>query len=332
MIKRQLKYRSLGLRGTLMAVALTFFFTGATPAIATVAIVLKQKASVESDVVYLGDIAEIQGAGKEPSAKLAGVQIQRSPRVGTSDVVQKERIVARLRSFGMTASDYRMTNGDTVIVTRRSDTISPKEVCGAVKSFIEKTAPWSKEQVKIKKLRLRHPVEVAPGRHRITVQAPKHTDWLGPIPFTVTIWTGDRVAKKLVVPATIEVWSDVLLASKPLGRGEPITKDKVKAVKMNLARAPSNAIMSLDQALGRRVNRSVAANSILRGDQIEMPPVVRRGDLVQVVAQSKAIRVSVKGIAKQNGGVGEHIRVQNVRSKRIIHAMVIDDQTVQVEF
>jgi flagella basal body P-ring formation protein FlgA len=40
----------------------------------------------------------------------------------------------------------------------------------------------------------------------------------------------------------------------------------------------------------------------------------------------------VKGIAKQNGGVGEHIKVQNVRSKKIIHAMVIDNQTVQVEF
>jgi len=332
MIKRQLNNWSVTLRVALIAVALAFFFAGATPATATVAIVLKKKAYVEGDVVSLGDIAEIQEAGTGSSAKLAGVQIQRSPRVGTSDVIHKERIVARLRSFGMAASDYRMTSGDTVIVTRRSVAISPKEVCGAVRAFIEKNAPWSKEQVKIKKLRLRHPVEVSPGKHHIKVQAPKHTDWLGPIPFKVTIWTGDRVAKKMVVPATIEVWSEVFLASKPLGRGEPITKDNVKAVKINLARAPSNAIVSMDQALGRRVNRSIAANSILRRDQIEMPPVVRRGDLVQVVAQSKAIRVSVKGIAKQNGGVGEHIKVQNVRSKKIIHAMVIDNQTVQVEF
>jgi flagella basal body P-ring formation protein FlgA len=167
---------------------------------------------------------------------------------------------------------------------------------------------------------------------RIHVRHPKHTDWLGPVSFSVSFSVRGHLVKKISVPATIEVWSDVIVAAKPLGRNQPVSPGSIKVVRMNLSRAPANAILSKEQVVGMRVNRSIAANSILRSDQIEIPPVVKRGDLVQVLAQSKGMKISVKGVAKQNGGVGERIRVQNMRSKRIIYAQVLDDQTVQVDF
>jgi flagella basal body P-ring formation protein FlgA len=57
-----------------------------------------------------------------------------------------------------------------------------------------------------------------------------------------------------------------------------------------------------------------------------------RGDVVRMVAESDVLRVAAKGMAKENGAVGERIRVMNLRSRKIIYAQVMDEQTVQVEF
>jgi flagella basal body P-ring formation protein FlgA len=139
-------------------------------------------------------------------------------------------------------------------------------------------------------------------------------------------------AKRITVPTQIEVWSDVLLTTKPLGKYQPICRDDIQVKKMNLARVPANVIVRMDQVLGHRPNRNIAANCILRKDQIEMPPVVKRGDIVQVIAQTPMLKISIKGMAKQNGGKGERIKVVNLRSKKAIYAQVIDGQTVKVEF
>jgi flagella basal body P-ring formation protein FlgA len=167
---------------------------------------------------------------------------------------------------------------------------------------------------------------------RLQVRTPKQTDWLGSVHFTVSIFVGDNIVRKIIVPAYIEIWDDVLLTAKPLGRGQPITPDCIKTVRMNLAKAPKNAILSKERVMGRRAKRSIGANRILCRNQVEVLPVVKRGDLVQVVARSTALNISTKGMARESGGPGERIRVQNMSSKRIIYAQILDAQTVQVDF
>jgi flagellar basal body P-ring formation protein FlgA len=211
-------------------------------------------------------------------------------------------------------------------------TIDPKTIRNAVKAYILRNAPWDAKQMRIKEIRFKAPVQVPSGRVTVQVAAPRHMDWIGGTPFTVHIWVQGQKIKRLTVPALIEVWSDVVVSTKPLGRFQPIQRDDIRIQRMNLARVPSNAVVSLEQALGRRARRSIAPDCILRRDQIELAPVIKRGDIVQVVAETPAIRISVKGMAKQNGAKGERIKVINLRSKKVIYAQVLDGQTVSVEF
>ena len=51
-----------------------------------------------------------------------------------------------------------------------------------------------------------------------------------------------------------------------------------------------------------------------------------------MIAESDVLKVAAKGIAKENGAVGDRIRVMNLQSKKIIYAQVLDEQTVHVEF
>jgi flagellar basal body P-ring formation protein FlgA len=210
--------------------------------------------------------------------------------------------------------------------------VAPAAVNAAVKAYIEHHAPWQPDQLKITRLTYDQTASVPAGRLGFQVTAPKHTDWLGPIPFRVQILVDGQVIERVIVPATIEVWSDVVLAVKPLGKFQPIEADDILVQKMNLACVPANVIVRADQVLGLRARHNIAANSVLRSDQVESPPVVLHGEVVQMIAESAVLRVAAKGLAKENGAVGDRIRVMNLRSKKIVYAQVVDHQTVRVEF
>jgi flagellar basal body P-ring formation protein FlgA len=222
--------------------------------------------------------------------------------------------------------------GRPVQAVKATTVVAPAAVNAAVKAFIERHAPWKADQLKITRLTFDQASSVPAGKLGFQVTAPLHTDWLGPIPFRVGITVDGQVAEKVVVPATIQVWSDVVQTVKPLGRFQPIEADDIVVKKMNLACVPANVIVTVDQVLGQRARHNIAANTVLRRDQVESQPVVRRGDVVQMVAESAVLKVAVKGMARENGAVGDRIRVMNLSSKKIVYARVVDQQTVQVEF
>ena len=214
----------------------------------------------------------------------------------------------------------------------KAQNLAPNRIHAAVLQYIVQHAPWDADQLTIKKINFNRPVRIPAGKIGLHVTAPKHTDWLGAIGFSVGVTINGKKVTRLTVPVKLEVWGDVILTSKPLGRFQPIGHDDIHIKKMDLARVPSNVIMDIDQVVGHRTNRRIAANCILRKDHVEIPPSVRRGDLVSVVAESAHLKISIKAMAKEDGRIGERIKVVNLRSKRSIYALVVDDRTVSVEF
>ena len=61
-------------------------------------------------------------------------------------------------------------------------------------------------------------------------------------------------------------------------------------------------------------------------------PVVRKGQVVQVVAQQGTLTVSMKAIALENGATGDLIRLRNLDSRKDFNAQVINETKVQVHF
>ncbi len=298
----------------------------------TIHIQMFQKAIVDRQKVRLGQIADVVGRNPQQVRKLEGLTIDQAPLPGQSRLIHPGHIKSRLRQFGIDSSLFSITSSGPVKVLRRSTQMTPDKIRTAVRSFIKTHAPWHADQMKIGPIKFNHALTLPSGKTKLHISAPRHTDWLGGVPFSVKVVVDGQVVKKFSVPTRIEVWSDVLMAAKPLGRYQPIGIKDIKIKKMNLARVPANVIVSTETVLGRRTNRKIAVNAILRKDQVEMPPLIKRGDVVRVVAESPSVKVVVQGKAKQDGGKGERIKVINLASKKTIYAQVMDEKTVQVEF
>ena len=87
-----------------------------------------------------------------------------------------------------------------------------------------------------------------------------------------------------------------------------------------------------DAVIGKRTRRAIGALTPLRADSIELPPLVKRGDLVVIMAESENLKITTLGQVKKKGRLGERIPVVNLDSKKVLHAVVIDANTVKVDF
>lgn len=293
---------------------------------------LKEKAVVDDKEVFLGQIAAISCQDRNLMRTLQDLPITKIALAGQTVDVRTDQVALKLRQVGVASNHCRIEATGPVSVTRRSNEISEKQIADAVRAFIAKRAPWNAEQMKIRYVNARQPLEVPSGRLSLQVTAPKHTDWLGAMPFYVNVKVDGQTVRRVNAAAYIEVWSDVVLAARPLGRNQPITSEDIKIEKMDLARVPVNAILNKDEILGYRTNRAIAANSVLRNDVVAMPPLVRKGDIVQVIAESEALRITTRGLARENGLKGDRIRVKNLRSKKTIYAQIVDANSVKVDF
>ena len=305
---------------------------GTTLANGTIRIHLTQKVQVDSEQITLAQIAYILGPDPQQTASMGTVPVGRSPLPGQSLWLHPGQVQNSLKQQGWDAHLFEITANGPVKVTRNHATLPPEMVSAAVVEFIERHAPWDREQIKIRPIRYRQSHQLPPGKVSLMVTAPKHTDWLGAIPFKVRIKVDGQTVKRTSVPAYIEVLQDVVLTARPLGKNQPIGASDIQVKKMNLARVPSKALFDPKQVIGKRSSRTIAVNTILRSDQVHEPLMVRKGDVVQVLAESKMLRITTQAVAKENGIFGDNIQVMNMRSRKNFFAQVVDDQTVKVDF
>jgi flagella basal body P-ring formation protein FlgA len=323
-----------------IVLALIFVMIVGSTSIPTKGICAATKVSIEpiasvtldKEDIYLGSIAKIRGQDRRLVQRLHGIYIGKSPLPGESRRFDSKYILLRIRQGKIDPSRIDIQTDGIVTVKRSSIRASKVDIEKAIRAFIVKKMPWSKGQAKIEKIQFKQDLALPPGKVSLKIRPPKQTDYLGHVPLAVSIYVDGQYQKKIWVSAHIQVNGETVVARKPLGRYQTIARDDLLVKKMDLSRIPSDAIRNIDDAVGKRTTRTILSKSVLRKAMIESPPILKRGDMVTIIAETKGLKVTTQGVTKQKGRQGEMIRVLNIASKKMIYARVLDAGTVQVDF
>ncbi len=135
----------------------------------------------------------------------------------------------------------------------------------------------------------------------------------------------------LYVPVTVSIMGEVVVATRDLLRGQMISPSDIRLEERDLTQLHSGYLSNLDLAEGKRVKRTIRRGGIVKPVQIAAPTLIKKGAEVTIKASSDRIQVTTKGKALGPGGIGERIRVRNLRSKKVVEATVVDAGTVQVD-
>jgi flagella basal body P-ring formation protein FlgA len=129
----------------------------------------------------------------------------------------------------------------------------------------------------------------------------------------------------------IRYYGSVLVAARALRRGTIIQASELALEERDLQTGPFGYLTDIEDALGKRVTRPVAAGSPITEAYLEDQPLVIRGQQVLLVAETPYMRVRMTGTAMQDGAAGDRIRVRNKRSKRVVEGRVGPDGLVRVD-
>jgi len=307
------------------------FLVSAVPA-AEIAIFLRPEAEVRGPDIRLGEVAEIACAETGPQRRLEGLVIGKAPLPGRSRNISADYVRLRLRQLDIEAERMVLGGAERIEVSMPGVTVSEEQIRQIVTGFVKTSGIWGDAEVTVAKLTISADRTLPEGQTTYRVLPPRHMRSLATVPLSIVFDVDGRFQKTIRATARIAALAPVVAAARPIGRLKPITSDDLKMEKMDLAELPAGVMTEPDDIIGKRARRNIDAGDILRPDLIEMPPLVKRGDMVVIVAESEGFKVTATGEAKSDGLRGEQVKVVNLDSNKRFSARVVDKKTVRVDF
>ena len=134
------------------------------------------------------------------------------------------------------------------------------------------------------------------------------------------------------VAASVRLYQDIVVASRALARGSIVRPGDVILQEQDVGTLRGQVIMDPDVAVGQSLRRAVSAGTVLSIDVLEAPVLVKRGDMVVLIAERGSIAIRETGTALQAGEAGKQIPVRNNSSERVVQAVVTGAGEVKVIF
>ena len=299
---------------------------------APVSIVVHETAIVRGTEIRIGEVADVHAASAEVVASIQGIVIGQAPPAGQERMLHAAYIATRLRQHGFELDAFVITGPSRVAVTRVTQRIETGDIEAAVVQAIHARMPWQVDQTTVRTLRGIEAVVLPAGAVESEVSLPVNTDFLGPTSFTVTFRVNGNVEKRLYGTAQIEVTQEVVTTARPFTRHETITAEDIRMTSMNLARLPRRVLMTPEEVIGKQTKRPIQAHALIHTYEVQELPLIRKGDAVLLLVESRALKVSTMGEALEAGQQGDTIRVKNVSSDREVRGVVVDRKTVRIPF
>lgn len=126
----------------------------------------------------------------------------------------------------------------------------------------------------------------------------------------------------LYVPANIDRYALVYQTTGALPKGHILRQRDITTVKANLARLNYGYFTDANDLIGKQTSRRIGQTKILTPNLVKAPLLVKRGEQVDLIAESGHYAIRMSGQAMMNGSQGDRIRVKNLSSQRIIEGIV----------
>lgn len=186
--------------------------------------------------------------------------------------------------------------------------------------------------IQLKKVGFSGEVALPAGNTSYEVVSPQEWEGWGRASLALIVRVDDRVVKNIPLNVEVEALADVVVAVRAMERGMVLEKGDVALQKRDMATVPGRTCRNLEEVIGKRVRVGLRGNYPIRSDYLERLPLVKRGQLVTIIAENDKFRITSSGRVKGNGAEGDTVQVQSLNAQKDITAVVVDASTVRVEF
>jgi flagella basal body P-ring formation protein FlgA len=293
---------------------------------------MQPRVTVDNDQVLLGEIAVIQGQDAALVAELKGLVVGRAPLPGKSRQIEAAYVTLRMKQNNIPLDQVALNETTATTVVRNSTFVSRNQIKSVIRDALLREDLFRGRRGVVREIRVSDDLVLPPGRVSYQVTFTETPIMSTKIPVSVSVEVDGKQYRNVWATLLADILQEVVVLKHTLRRYQRITAEDIELVDMNLADIPQNAIKSAQDILDKRVTKSLLSGTVLRTDIVELPPLVKRGDIVTVKAVSGALQVTTLGKAKDNGHQGARIKIVNIDTQKEVYGYVVDAKTVHVVF
>ena len=131
---------------------------------------------------------------------------------------------------------------------------------------------------------------------------------------------------------TLSVFKEAIVAANAIAPRNQISADDLEVRRIDISNSRGAAYSRMNDVVGMTAKSYIQAGQIITANQITPPTLIKRGETISLIAQSKNFQIKTVAIAQQDGKAGQIIRVKNVASKKTVEARVLASGKAEVIF
>ena len=147
---------------------------------------------------------------------------------------------------------------------------------------------------------------------------------------TVHVKCNSEVKWTVYINANIHLYKHVIHTAEPLEKGHILSKSDLISSEVDLNRVRYGYFTNTDSLAGKQLKRRLTQNKVIRVNYVKAQTLVKRGEIVNIVAENTGYSVKMSGKAMSNGAKGDRVQVKNLSSQRVIEGTVIETGVISI--
>lgn len=190
-----------------------------------------------------------------------------------------------------------------------------------LKTYLKANYPWADVDIADLRLSAEKPAE-EPSAITIEKTPPGNTVFRLDFPRT----------RSIRATAFVKVYERIVMSRGAYRKGHILREEDLYSTLMEGGRMPKSVVREEDQVVGKPLVRSIIANVPLTEDMVSKAALVKRGHKVVLTVEASGFSMKTLGETKQDAVVGDYVKAVNLNSKKVVTGLLIDENTVQVEY
>jgi flagella basal body P-ring formation protein FlgA len=291
-------------------------------------IYLPREVTVKDSSLSLGQVSIIRGDASL-GAKAGEIALGRISIPGQKVVLDRPTLLSRLACNGIPPSRVKLTGAEKITVKQLYKTISGDQFVSLARSFLEantngdSTCRWDPIRTP-KDFVVSGPAKDITFSPRLATSTVKNQTKV-----EIALLAGRKKIGVREVSFTLRYICRQAIAEIDIAAGQTLSQENVR-IEEKLSDRPEPA--GWKPPFGQVAKRRLPAKTIIRPQMagpVRAPIVVKRNQNVLIRIESPSFLITAAGTALQDGKAGEHIRVRNVDSRRVIIAKINADASVE---
>jgi flagella basal body P-ring formation protein FlgA len=297
-------------------------------AVAGILVALRnEEVLADSGEIKLGSIATLEGADPLTLRRLGQLWFGQAPGIGEKKIITQETVKLRLRQAGMNLREISFVGPGSVAVNRATQVVSPEAIVETAQTLLIERLQGD-SLIEITPVQ-RPPEQLLPAG-RLMLRALPKGEIAALVPMVVEISVDGVLQRQVPLTLRVDRSQLVVVATRPIRRLASLSADDLRLEKRLISGLPAGPLARIGDALGFVTSREIRGGEVLSTKLIQLPALVKRGEVVTLIVEGQGLSISALGQAKEEGQRGQMIRVMNLSSKKELYGRVEGERQVRI--